>query len=448
MRRLLRASASLRLTLGVAGAILLISVLGLAAQYRMAEATLRDQHMSLVRSDLEGLAALYDQRRVIAVRQAMEFRTASGDPDGALYLLQDKSGGKLAGNLDNWPDGVPVLGQGFSAEALQVFEHGGATYQGAARLLRGGFPMLLAHPIGPLERTLADMRRVIAWVIAGIALAALASGGLAARLVMRRIDRLNGLADRVAAGDVAARLEGARSTDEFGLLERHVHRMLDRIEALSRATRQLGDAIAHELRTPLNRMQNRLSKLPADDPAVEGAKAEMRNTIRVFDSLLDIARAEAQSGDGPGLAPLDLSQVSEEIYGLYAPSGEEKGLIMEARIGPGASMLGDRNLVAQLLSNLLDNAIKFTRPGDRVTLSLETRDEGHVMRVADTGPGAPDGLGDAVFERFTRGARDSHLAGHGLGLALVKAIATRHGAKLRRPAAENGFVIEIIWPSL
>jgi len=448
MRRLLRASASVKLTLGVAGAILVISLFGLAVQYRVAEATLRDQHLSLVRSDLDGMAALYEQRRIIAVRQAMQFRTASGDPDGALYLLQDKSGGKLAGNLAAWPEGVPVLGQGFSSEALQAFDHGGARYLGAARLLRGGFPMLLARPLGPLEQTLADMRRVIFWVALGIAVAALAAGVLVSRLVMHRIDRLNTLADQVAAGQTSARLSGPHSDDEFGLLERHVHRMLDRIEALSRATRQLGDAIAHELRTPLNRMQNRLSKLPPDNPAVDAAKAELRSTVRVFDSLLDIARAEAQSGDAPGLEPLDLSATCAEIFALYAPSGEDKGLTMEARITPDLRVLGDRNLIAQLISNLLDNAIKFTRKGDRVILSLGSRDGAHGMRVADTGPGAPEGLGDTVFDRFTRGARDSHLAGHGLGLALVKAIATRHGATLTLPASENGFVIEITWPSL
>jgi len=448
MRRLFRASASLRLTLGVAGAILLVSVLGLAVQYRMAEASLRTQQMSLVRADLDGLAALYDQRRVIAVRQAMEFRVAASDPDGGLYLLLDKSGGKLAGNLERWPASVPVLGQGFSSQALQAFTHDDVPYLGAARLLRGGFAMLLARPLDPLEQTLADMRRVIAWVVAGIALAALGAGAIAARLVMRRIDRLNGLADRVGAGNIGVRLDGPQRGDEFGLLERHVHAMLDRIEALSQATRQLGDAIAHELRTPLNRMQNRLSKLPPDDPDVQSAKAELRTTVRVFDSLLDIARAEAQSGDAPGLVPLDLSATCEEIFALYAPSGEEKGLTMEARIAPGTNVLGDRNLVAQLLSNLLDNAVKFTRPGDRVSLVLERRDEAPVLRVADTGPGAPAGLGDAVFERFTRGPRDSHLAGHGLGLALVRAIATRHGARLVYVGSENGFVIEVIWPNL
>jgi HAMP domain-containing protein len=115
-------------------------------------------------------------------------------------------------------------------------------------------------------------------------------GWLAARSVMRRIRRINDLADRVAEGALDARLPGERSEDEFGLLETHVHGMLDRIENLNRATHRLSDTIAHELRTPLNRMLLKLSRIEGQDALMAELKAEMRQAIRVFDSLLDISR--------------------------------------------------------------------------------------------------------------------------------------------------------------
>jgi HAMP domain-containing protein len=188
-------------------------------------------------------------------------------------------------------------------------------------------------------------------------------GGLAARSVMRRIGRVNDLADRVADGALDARLPGARSEDEFGLLETHVHGMLDRIQNLNRATHRLSDTIAHELRTPLNRMLQKLSRIEGQEEITAELKAEMRQAIRMFDSLLDISRAEADQGTGGGLVPVDLSAVCAEVWELYEPLAEDKGLIPDAAIAPGLRVLGDRNLIAQVLSNLLDNAIKYCAAG-------------------------------------------------------------------------------------
>ncbi|NJM84403.1 MAG: HAMP domain-containing histidine kinase, partial [Tabrizicola sp.] len=273
-------------------------------------------------------------------------------------------------------------------------------------------------------------------------------GGLAARSVMGRIGRVNALADRVAGGELDARLPGERSADEFGLLERHVHGMLDRIQNLNRATHRLSDTIAHELRTPLNRMLQKLSKIEGQQDVAADLKAEMRQAIRVFDSLLDISRAEADQGTGGGLVPVDLSAVAREVWELYEPLAEDRGMIAAARLPPGFAVLGDRNLIAQMLSNLIDNAIKYCAPGDRLDLSLVEADDRYLMRIADTGPGLPEDIRGEAFERFVRAERDRAIKGHGLGLALVRAIAARHGARMTLPATEKGFVLEIGWPKL
>jgi signal transduction histidine kinase len=273
-------------------------------------------------------------------------------------------------------------------------------------------------------------------------------GGLAARSVMTRINRLNTLADQVADGHLDARLPGPRSPDEFGLLETHVHAMLDRIENLNRATHRLSDTIAHELRTPLNRMLQKLSRIEGQDDLTADLKAEMRQAIRMFDSLLDISRAEADQGTGGGLVPVDLSTTTAEVWDLYDPLLEDKGLQADAQITPGLTILGDRNLIAQVLSNLLDNAIKYCAPGDHLTLTLSPEDDRILMRVADTGPGLPEDLRPEAFDRFTRAERDRATPGHGLGLALVRAIAARHGARLTLPPTDKGFALEIRWPRL
>lgn len=438
----------------MAVAIAALSLGAMGLQYRLVQTRLMEASQALLAADLNAYAALYEQRRIIALRQAIEYRVA-GDPSGEMLLLQDRNGTVLAGTEVAWPeglkpDGLKPDGTDFSPESVMEFTRSGTRWLGVARTLPGGFPLLVARSLAPVDATLASLRRGMAW--AGLALLAAGAGigWFAARGVMARIGRVNALADRVAAGDLSARLPGARSLDEFGLLETHVHAMLDRIENLNRATHRLSDTIAHELRTPLNRMLQKLARIEGQDDVTDALRAEMRAAIKVFDSLLDISRAEADQGSGGGLIPVDLSTVAAEVWDLYEPLAEDKGLLCGLRIDDNCRVLGDRNLIAQMLSNLLDNAIKYCASGDELRLTLRDDPHHHLLTIADTGPGLPAEMRDEAFERFTRAERDKArgIQGHGLGLALVRAIAARHGAKLSLPTTERGFVLEIAWPKL
>lgn len=441
-------SASLRMTLGVAAAIVLLSLGAMGLQYRVTAASLATRQAELLAADLAAFAAIYDQRRIPALREAIEFRAEATPPGSALYLLQDRNGTVLGGNARRWPAGVTATGEGFAPDPQQSYVVDGVTYRGVARTLPGGFPFLAARAETPAQTTLADLRALIWQVGLGLVVLSLAAGWLVSRVTLGRIARINTLADRVAGGDLAARLSGPRSTDEFGALETHVHEMLDRIETLDRARNRLADMIAHELRTPLNRIRQRLAALDGPPEDLARIDADIAATIRIFDSLLDIASAEAAGGQRPGLQPMDLSALTREVCELYDALAEDSGMTLQADVVPGAQVLGDRNLVAQVLSNLLDNAIKYCAPGDHVTVALADRADRWLLSVTDTGPGVPAALRDRAFDMFTRAPRDADKAGHGLGLALVRAIATRHGARITLPPVEKGFRIEIAWPKL
>jgi len=441
------ARATLRLAAAMALAVTLLSLGAMALQYRLIETRLRTAQQSLLTADLDGFAALYDQRRIIALRQAIDYRATAATGDEML-LLMDRNGAALAGTRKDWPANLAPAGEDFSSEGAVQFTEGQTRWLAVARTLPGGFPLLVARSLAPVDDTLAALRRGMFGLLGALLVAGAGVGWLAARSVMARINRINALADRVAEGALDARLPGTRSDDEFGLLETHVHAMLDRIQNLNRATHRLSDTIAHELRTPLNRMLQKLGKIEGQDDLTADLKAEMRQAIRMFDSLLDISRAEADQGTGGGLVPVDLSAVATEVWDLYEPLAEDKGLATEAQIAPGLSILGDRNLIAQVLSNLLDNAIKYCAPGDRLSLHLAPEADRILMRVADTGPGLPDDLKAEAFDRFTRAERDRGTPGHGLGLALVRAIAARHGARLTLPPTDKGFALEIRWPRL
>jgi signal transduction histidine kinase len=441
------ARATLRLAALMALAVTVLSLGAMALQYRLVETRLMAAQRAALAADLGGFGALYDQRRIIALRQAIEYRATAATGDEMLLLL-DRNGTVLAGTVRHWPSGLEVQGAGFTIEPALEFSDGYSRWLAVARELPGGFPLLVARSLDPLDETLAAMRRGMLGLFAAMLVAGGVVGWLAARSVMARIGRVNDLADRVAEGALDARLPGERSDDEFGLLETHVHGMLDRIQNLNRATHRLSDTIAHELRTPLNRMLQKLSRIEGQEQVTAELKAEMRQAIRMFDSLLDISRAEADQGTGGGLVPVDLSAVALEVWELYEPLAEDKGLVAEASVAPGLQVLGDRNLIAQVLSNLLDNAIKYCAAGDRVSLTLEVAGDRHLMRVADTGPGLPEDIKGEAFERFVRAERDRGTKGHGLGLALVRAIAARHGARMAMPTSDGGFVLEIHWPRL
>ncbi|WP_172961032.1 sensor histidine kinase [Oceaniglobus roseus] len=106
------------------------------------------------------------------------------------------------------------------------------------------------------------------------------------------------------------------------------------------------------------------------DPADAEVRGEMRNAIRIFDAMLDISGAEAAAGETPGPVPVDLGALAEEVAELYRPLAEDRGLRWSTDIAPGLRVLGDANLIAQALSNLLDNAVKFCRPGDAIAVTL------------------------------------------------------------------------------
>lgn len=453
MRQPRARSASLRLTILIAAVMVLVSLGGLWFQYAQVVRAFDARQIEALQGELDGYSALYDQRRIPALRQAMEFRAKSQTGYDRVYLLLDKQRAFLGGNIESWPEGVDTSATDFVANPVQGFDYTlpngeAARYLGVARMLPGGFPVLVATSLAQRQDLLAEMRATIALAAVVMVALSLLAGGLVSRLVITRIDRVNKLADRVAAGELGARIDGVRSADEFGRLETHVHEMLDRIEALQNATARLSDNIAHELRTPLNRIRQGLDRVKGQDEVVDGLKAELNDTVRVFEALLDIASAEAATGDMPSLAPVNLSELCGQLFELYEPLGEERDLQVSADIAPDLWVVGDRALVSQMVANLLDNAMKFTAPGDSVVLSLDHDAGRHRMYVSDSGPGVTKELRDQIFEHFQRGASVQGVTGHGLGLALVKAIAARHGAKLRIVPQDKGFSVECLWPKV
>nr|WP_272490701.1 HAMP domain-containing sensor histidine kinase [Mesobacterium pallidum] len=412
-------------------ALALVGVIVVQDQLRM---RLMDEAQARLAAEVENVAALYEQRRIIAVRQAMEYRSANGG-NGAIYLLLDRDGAVLGGNLAAWPEGL-------APGPASRITLDGRPYLAQAQELRGGFPMAVGVSLAPMEGTLTAMWRVFVVFGAVMLAAGLAGAALVALRAQGRVRGMNRRLDAVGAGEMALRLPEGR--DDYGTLARHINAMLDRIGHLFGAHRRLGDAVAHEMRTPLARIRTQLDALDVDEAQRARLDEEIRGAIRLFDALLSIAAVDAETGNRAGLKPLDLSAVCTGIVELYQPVAEDDGRHLTADIAPGLEILGDGQLMSQLVSNLVENGLKYTRPGDTVRVDLRAQGSRIALRVSDDGPGIEAALKADLFEPFTRGAGAADRPGHGLGLSLVRAIALRHGAKLHLPEVKKGFAIELI----
>lgn len=424
----------------------LLAVASVLIVQRQLERRLLEQATIQLDAEIQNLRALYDQRRVVAVRQAIAFRLLETGQADRVYLLTDRNSDVLAGNLPGWPSDLEADDVGFEVSTPTIQSIEGQRFLTEALTLRGGFSLLVGVSMEPSDQTLQTMRRVFflfgfAMVICGVG-AAFAF----ARRAQGRMNNVNAFLDTVGtSGTLDARMatEVEHLGPEFAQLGHHIDAMLDRIAHLLDAHHRLGNTVAHEMRTPLARIQARLARLDVNELARAGLDEEIRSTIRLFDSLLSIAQMDAEAHDPSGLSPVNIGQVAEGIVELYVPVAEDTDRQLAVSTVDDAWILGDEGLLAQLISNLIENGLKYTRTGDKISVSVSRTNNRVKLRVADTGPGLEEGTQDTVFAPFSRGTHSASQPGHGLGLSLVRAIALRHGALLRLPKVDKGFAIEM-----
>lgn len=289
------------------------------------------------------------------------------------------------------------------------------------------------------------------------ALAAMLLLGTAATILVgwtirSRLERIDRTALAIIGGNLTERVPRDGSNSAIDRLAGTLNRMLDRITDLMNNLRQVSSDVAHDLRTPLTRLHNRLDRaLEESDPecrdeAIEAARAETTEILEIFAALLRIAEVEGMAERLPKV-PVDLSLLVEQMVETYRPDLEATGRSLHHMVEPGVAVAGDRRLLSQAISNLLDNAMRHSPQGARVAVSLRC-DQGYArIAVADDGPGVEPLERQRLFQRFARSERSRSTPGHGLGLALVTAIAGAHDGRAEFSDAE-GFEIEIRLPIL
>lgn len=295
--------------------------------------------------------------------------------------------------------------------------------------------ILVGRDVESIERTGERVRTAIL-TSSGLALfLGLLSSFFVSRRFARRVEGFNRLATDVRAGNLDRRAPRNYSEDEMDLLAEHLNAMLDHISRLMQAMRYAGDSVAHDLRTPLTRLRTRLEtaavelgdKKEAD--ILYAAADDADQLLSTFDSVLRIARLEA--GERRELLkPLDPKPILDDLAELYEPACEDAGLTFKASIAARTLILADRGLLSQAVSNLLENAIKYTPRGGSIHLVSRKKRGGSIeVAIKDDGPGIPSWDRERVKERFVRLDKSRSLPGSGLGLSLVEAIADLHQAE-------------------
>jgi signal transduction histidine kinase len=331
----------------------------------------------------------------------------------------------LSGNIKSWPQDIVL-----DLKSHELHAH---HLRGLGLVLPEGEFLVVARRADEVHEVRELILRALTAGLAGSLALALLGGMVMSFASLRRIEAMNREAAAIMQGDLSRRLPVAGSGDDFDKLAAMVNAMLGEIERLIGDIKAAGDNIAHDLRTPLTRLRTRLEGALRRGGAVEEHRAAMEDAIAETDQLLATFRALLRIGEveagarRAGFGEVDLVKLVTSAAELFEPLAAERGLAFISAVEAAPMVRGDPDLLFEALANLLDNAVKFTPPGGSVRLNLSR--EGQIA-VADSGPGLPPELKDALFQRFTRGDRARHLPGNGLGLSLVSAVVRLHGFAL------------------
>ncbi|MGR6431537.1 ATP-binding protein [Rhizobium sp. PAMB 3174] len=454
-----RLSALYILLFGLCAAMLVFYVTSMSGQLigRQVQESLADE--------IKDFSEIYARAGVNGILKTIERRARQ--PGANLYVIAGPVGQVLAGNVQAVDPGVldatgwvdhPFRYTRYADDETKRPQHVAVGY---VFVLDNGLRILIARDLGEPQRLRYLVRRALMLALAIMGAGAVLIWFGIGRNALKRIDRMSAASKKIMAGDLTQRLPESGSGDEFDRLSVSLNAMIGRIAKLNEGLRQVSDNIAHDLKTPLTRLRNKAADALANpepearQQALEGIIAESDQLIRTFNALLMISRVEAGSVAAE-MSPVDLAEIVADSAELYEPVAEDVGLSLETDIGEKLSMLGNRELIGQALTNLMDNAIKYAVEGEgERKICVRAASEGGEIRlsVVDHGPGIPADRRDDVVKRFVRLDESRTKPGTGLGLSLVEAVMLLHGGRLELsdtdPDSEvaKGLTVTMIFPA-
>ena len=430
-------STPLRLSLALLALFTAVSLATLAVAYFVAKSTIETTIRESLVQDLAGFRAAPSAGAVAAL---VEAQGRVMDPSDKIISYRDALG-RIHGN-----GAIVRTKEGFEAVALNRSDDVAETYFTLTEIIHGGY-LTLAESADARANLRQTMITVLLFSLLPSVLIALGGGLLISRRSATRLASLENTLARLTSGDLSARvptMEGA--TDDLSLIARRVDKMAAAQEENVTALRQVSADIAHDLRTPIQRVALMLDKATGAQPdtaqeLIAKATEEMRTIGQIFQALLQIAQLEGGDGRG-GFTLLDLGTVALDVSDLYGPTAEDAGRDITVTVIDAAPVLGDRTLLGQMMANVIENALQHGGTSAKVAVDVS----GRQLTISDNGPGIPEEKRDLVLQRLYRLEKSRTTPGSGLGLALVKAIAGLHGAKLELKGNDPGLRVSLIFP--
>jgi signal transduction histidine kinase len=447
--RLLR-TTSFRLTLVYAGLVGLLVVILFGVIYWTTASFMASQFDAAIADELDEVLGDAGNGGTGRLRSVVDNRIAH-ENTGMFYLLEDPRGTVISGNLSATRS-VAGLGKGRSAVSDTEADENSHPIRGhGVTLADGGYLF-----VGADSTQLRSMQEIVAYsflagLVATVAIT-VAAGAVMSLGLLRRIEAISRTSHDIMQGDLSRRVPLRGTGDEFDQLATGLNAMLDRIETLMEGLSEVSSDIAHDLRTPLSRLRQRLELAGRRGRTVEelrtafhGSVADVDAILDTFGALLRITQIEAGSRKA-GFVDLDLADLLLTMLEVYLPVAEEKRQHLSGRIASALRIRGDRELLTQMLANLVENAIRHAPEGAQIRLAGECRDGVIVAEIADNGPGIPAEMRGKVFQRFYRLEASRRTPGSGLGLSLVAAICRLHDVAIELADNEPGLRVVLHFP--
>lgn len=443
----LAASAAYRIAfvswLAFAGATLLAGI----AVFYAAHAAFARQMDANIEQASTAVAAEFGDDGIGGVVEAIRNREAARS-DIFGYALYRGSGRRTAGSLD-----APMPPLGWRDITFRDPDEGPDAARAKTVMLPGGYRLTVAADKEPLEHIDDTILEIFAVAFAGLLVLGLGGALALGAYLRRRLTRIEATAGAIARGDLSRRMEVGARGDEFDRVADSLNSMLDRIAGLIANLRQVTSDLAHDLRTPLMRLRNRLDGLHEPDESdgrsakIDDAVARADEVLRLFAAILRISELE-EGSLRRNFTQIDLGALVADLGDSHQPLAEDVGKALRVRVADGLTVTGDRELIAQAMINLIENALRHTPAGSAIEMGVRNEAGRAVAYVADNGPGIPEEHRVRVLERFVRLEQSRSSPGNGLGLSLVAAIATAHRADLVLRDRAPGLEAAIVFPVL
>jgi signal transduction histidine kinase len=404
---------------------------------------LRDQIVQFSSSDIAAVRNGYANEGVHEAREVVQ-QLMAGPVSSDFYLLQ-QDGKAIAGNMPAMPARIGT------AEIPASAATGNHDVLGVGAILAPGLYVFTGSDTGRLHAVEQHILHVMLGLFVAALLLAVAGGTLVSWSFLRRTDAMARACRDIMDGDLKLRIPVRGTNDQLDRLAEAINEMLSRISQLMDNLSQVSNDIAHDLRTPVTHLRHRLERARAEcrtpedyAASLETAIAKADEILGLFAALLRIAQIEGGERRA-AFTNVDLGALMDHMREMFDPVAEEAGHSLRLEAVPGMVIRGDRQLLTQLFSNLIENAVVHTPPGTCITLSLRAVSGQAMAQVSDDGPGVPAEEHERLFRRLYRREASRTQPGHGLGLSLALAIAELHNAAIRiveRP----GFAVEVRFP--